>query len=204
MGGEQDTGGGQGAFAGADGVVGDAGRVYHMGDAEAACLWGVWGKLGGWNGLQGCSDGLGSVLRHSRAAAHGSEWGRAGGSAVVDKHVDDDVAVALRVPGCSTRVKGAGCGELGSVGGLLDRHLGQWGWQSSFIEQQTCSNEHIHTWLRSTVCWAVDNFRASFTALLAVSGVSAGVWVPDEAQVVISEVVAGVATIVGSDVAVER
>jgi hypothetical protein len=51
----------------------------------------------------------------------------------------------------------------------------------------------------STVFWAVDDFRASFTASLAVSGVSAGVWVLDKAQVIVSEVVAAeVAAVVGS------
>jgi hypothetical protein len=47
MGDGQDAGGEWGALAGADGVVGDPGRVYHMGGGETARLRGVWGRLGG-------------------------------------------------------------------------------------------------------------------------------------------------------------
>jgi hypothetical protein len=43
----QNAGGERGALAGADGVVGDAGRVYHMGGGKTTCLRGVWGRLGG-------------------------------------------------------------------------------------------------------------------------------------------------------------
>jgi hypothetical protein len=78
-----------------------------------------------------------------------------------------------------------------------------WGQQSGSIEQQTCSNERICAWSRSAVCWAVDDFCASFMASLAVSGVSAGVWVLNEARVVVLEVVAAeVVAVVGSDMAV--
>jgi hypothetical protein len=53
MGDGQDAGGKRGALAGADGVVGDTGGVYHTGSGETARLRGVWGKLGGWNVLAG-------------------------------------------------------------------------------------------------------------------------------------------------------
>jgi hypothetical protein len=43
MGGKQGVGRGRGMFAGEDGVVGDAGGVYHTNDAETARLRGVWG-----------------------------------------------------------------------------------------------------------------------------------------------------------------
>ena len=92
---------------GVDSVVGDMSGVYSTGSCEMARLRGIWGELSGWNGLWGCSDGLGSVLCHSRVMAHGSEWRRVGGSAVVDKHVNDDMAVVPHILGCSTRVKGA-------------------------------------------------------------------------------------------------
>ena len=47
---------------------------------------------GGWSRDWGCSDGPGSALRRSRAAARGSERGRAGGSVVDDRRVVGDVA----------------------------------------------------------------------------------------------------------------
>jgi hypothetical protein len=45
MGGGQGSGGGQGVFTGVDGVVGDAGGVYHTGGGETARSRGVWGSL---------------------------------------------------------------------------------------------------------------------------------------------------------------
>jgi hypothetical protein len=50
--------------------------VTNGGGHETDHLWGVWGKLGGWNRDRGCSGG---VFRRSRAAARGSEQGRVGG-----------------------------------------------------------------------------------------------------------------------------
>ena len=81
-----------GASLGVDGVVGDAGGVYHTAGGEAARLLGVWGELGGWNRLWGCSAGSSRVFRCSVGVVRGSGWGRAGDSAVVDERVDDDVA----------------------------------------------------------------------------------------------------------------
>jgi hypothetical protein len=89
MGGEQGVGGGRGVFTGEDGVLGDAGGVYHTGGGETARLQGVWGELGGWNAFGGRSGGSGVVLRRFRAVASGLEWGRAGVSAVVDDDVAD-------------------------------------------------------------------------------------------------------------------
>jgi hypothetical protein len=79
MGSVQDTEGERGAFAGADGVVGDAGGVYHTEDTETARLQGVWGELGGWDMFRGCSAGSSRVFRCSGAVVRGPEWGRAGG-----------------------------------------------------------------------------------------------------------------------------
>jgi hypothetical protein len=55
--GELGARGGQGAFTGTDGVVGDAGRVYHTVGGETARFRGVWAKLSGWGAFQGCSSG---------------------------------------------------------------------------------------------------------------------------------------------------
>jgi hypothetical protein len=71
--GELGARGGQGAFTGTDGVVGDAGGVYHTGGGETARLRGVWDELGGWNVLGGRSGGSGVVLRRFRAVAGGLE-----------------------------------------------------------------------------------------------------------------------------------
>ena len=43
---ERGARGGQGAFAGADGVIGDAGRVYQMVWGETVRLGGFWGERG--------------------------------------------------------------------------------------------------------------------------------------------------------------
>ena len=85
---EGGTGGQTGGLRGLDGIVGDAGGVYHTGGGETARVQGVWGEQGGWDAFWGCS----SVFRCSGAVAGGPEWGRAGDSAVVDERVDDDVA----------------------------------------------------------------------------------------------------------------
>jgi hypothetical protein len=59
------------------------------------------------------------MLCHFSAVACGLERGRAGDSAVVDKHIDGDVAVALHVSGCSTADRGMGWGEPGAIRGFL-------------------------------------------------------------------------------------
>jgi hypothetical protein len=118
VGGGQDAGGERGVFARADSVAGDADGVYHTND-KMSCLLGVWGEPGGWNGLWGCSEDSSSGSCRFRAEACGLERGRVGDTAVVDKHVDSDVAVALHISGCSTGDRGTGWGEPGAVGGLL-------------------------------------------------------------------------------------
>jgi hypothetical protein len=117
------VGSGQGVEAGVDGVVSDVAGVWDTGGGETACFGGFCGRLGGRDGDWGCSEGSGAVCRRSRAAVHKPEWGRAGDWAVVDKHVDGDVTVALRVLGCSTRGTGASWGELGAVDGFPDLRL---------------------------------------------------------------------------------
>jgi hypothetical protein len=59
---------------------------------ETACLWLSWGEVGSWEAFRGCCNGSSSVFCCFRAAAGGSEWGRAGGSAIVDECVDGDLA----------------------------------------------------------------------------------------------------------------
>lgn len=75
---------GQGVFTGIDGVIGDAGRVYHMDDTKMVHLWGVWGEQGGWDTLWGCSGESRCMSHCSGAAVLGPEWGRAGEMAIVN------------------------------------------------------------------------------------------------------------------------
>jgi hypothetical protein len=53
-------------------------------DNKTSCLLGVWGELGGWNGLWGYSEDSSSGSCHFRAEACGPEWGRAGDLAIDD------------------------------------------------------------------------------------------------------------------------
>jgi hypothetical protein len=92
------AGGKRGVSLGTDGVVSDVVGVSDRVGGGTARFGGIWGELGGWNRLWGCSDGSGSEFCRSRAAARGPEWGRAGDLAVVGKRVDD-VAVVLGVSG---------------------------------------------------------------------------------------------------------
>jgi hypothetical protein len=96
-------------------------------------------------------------------------------------------------------------GELGGVGRLLDRRLGRWGLQGSSVEQMTRFDERSCSSSRKSVSSAVDSPCTSFTASLTVSGVSTGVWVLDDAQVVgLGVVAAGFVAFVHSDVAVAQ
>lgn len=82
-------------------------------------------ELGLWDAFWGCFAGSGTsgcIHRRSGAANGGPELGRAGDSVVVDKHIDDDVAVVLGVSE-RTGVWGASRGGLGCLGVLLDRRL---------------------------------------------------------------------------------
>ena len=85
------TGGERGA-KGVDGVVGDAGEVYHTDDAETARLRGVWGKPGGGDTSGGVCDTPGGMFLRSGAVVCVPEWGRGGGTAIIDAHAVDDVA----------------------------------------------------------------------------------------------------------------
>ena len=79
-------------FTGEDGVLGDAGGVYHTGGGETAHFGGFWGELGVRDASGGCSDVSGGVLLRSWAVVCVPERGRAGGIAVVEERVVDDVA----------------------------------------------------------------------------------------------------------------
>jgi hypothetical protein len=170
MGYGQDAGGKRGALAGADGVVGDAGGVYHTGGGEMARLRGVLGKLGGWNTFGGRSGGSGIVLRRFRAVASGLEWGEAGGSAIVDKRADSDVAELVDMWGVvvgswgTTGVWGASRGKQGGADRCRGRRRRRWGWQSRSVECTTHSDERIRTTSCNGICWAVEGVGASFTA----------------------------------------
>jgi hypothetical protein len=205
----------RGATELAGGEAGDGGRetvAVGVGDplsavkdvrrGETARLWLNWGELGRIGSERGCSDESGSVRRRSRGVARSPEWGRAGGSAVIDGSVDADVAVAFGGSSCITGVWESSWGWQGGVGGLLDRRCGEWGRQGSFVECTTRSDERVRTASYSSVSWAVHSLRTSFPACLSIPGVSVVVWVLDVAVVVVSEVVmAGVAAVVGGDVA---
>jgi hypothetical protein len=65
--------------------------VKGTGGGETDRLWGVWGKLGGWDIFEGRFGVPGSEARRFAAADCGPGWGKAWGSIVV---VDD---VAVRV-----------------------------------------------------------------------------------------------------------
>ena len=88
----------------------------------------------------------------------------------IDRHVDDDVACSTEVCGVVpgswlvTGAWGVGWGELGRLGGVLERRLGRWGWWSCSVECTTRSDEHTRTTSHNGVPLAVDGVVASFTA----------------------------------------
>ena len=75
-------------------------------------------------GSSGASWVFGHVHCYSGAAGSGPGFGRVRGWAVVNEHVDSDVAAVCIILGCSTGETGAGWGGLSCLGGLLDHHLG--------------------------------------------------------------------------------
>jgi hypothetical protein len=90
---------------------------------------------------------------------------------------------------CRTGVTGASWGELGGVGGLLDRRCSYLG---GFVEYTTHSEERVCTTSRNGVSRAVDGVGAAFTAGGWVSMVSGAVCMLDGALDTVSEaVVAG-------------
>ena len=119
--GEQGCAGGNGGAGGAwglsavvDSVVNDASGVWDAGGSETVRCWGFRGELGLWDAFRGRFASSGCVRRRSGAAGGGFELGKAGDSVVVDKHVGDDVAVALGVSE-RTAVWGVSWGEVGGV-----------------------------------------------------------------------------------------
>jgi hypothetical protein len=120
----------QGVFLGVDNVVSDVAEVWDMGVGETSRFWVFWCELGGWDGLWGCFGGFMSVHHHFPAVARGPEWGRAGCSAIVDGHVIDDIACLVDACGVIlgswwiTGAQRSSRGELGCLGGVLDRCWG--------------------------------------------------------------------------------
>ena len=99
--------------------------------------------------------------------------------------------------------KGFKQGGLGGVGRCRACHRRRWGWLSLSIVQTMHFNEHSCSLSFKSVSLAVDSPCMLVTALLTVSGVSAAVWVLDEAKVIVSGAVAAVfIIIVGGDMAV--
>jgi hypothetical protein len=98
------------------------------------------------------------------------EGARAGDTAIVNRHVIDDVAGHVDAHGvfvgwwCVTKERGVSRVELEGVESGLDRRWERGARQNSSVEQQTRSGEHVRAWSRSGVCWAVDSVSASFTA----------------------------------------
>ena len=62
------------------------------------------------------------------------EWGRAGDVAVIDEHIDGDVAAAWGGLRYRTVGWGSSWGALGAVDGRLGLHLGFWGRQFHSVE----------------------------------------------------------------------
>ena len=79
----------------------------------------------------------------------------------VDKHIDDDMAVALGVL-CSTGDWGTSWGKQGGAEECGGRHWRLWSWWGCSIECTTHSDECIHTTLHNGICCAVDSVGASF------------------------------------------
>ena len=129
----------------------------------------------------------------SGASVHGLEWSRAGDTAVVDKHVDDDmahhIALGYIAGGRGTSWGGPG-GKQGCVWGLLGRRCSWWGCLGGFVEYTMRSEEHVRTTSRNGFSWAVDGLWVSFTASLTVSGASVVVSVLDMALDAVFEVAA--------------
>jgi hypothetical protein len=116
--------------------------------------------------------------------------------------IGGDVAFARAGSGCERRDWGSSWGWQGGVRGVLDQRWGWWGWQSGSVKYTTCFDEHVCSSLRNSIVWAVDCLNTSFTASLTASRVPVSVWVLDVTQIVVLGVsAAGVAAIVGCDIA---
>jgi hypothetical protein len=134
------------------------------GNGGTARLGPSWAELGWMGSERGCSES-GSVFRCSRDVVRGPEWGGAGGTAIIDGHVDGDVAMVWRGSRWGTGVWGSGRGELGGLGRVLDRRWRWGGWLSGFVNCATRSDERVCTSSRSSVFWAIDSLDVLFTAL---------------------------------------
>jgi hypothetical protein len=174
-----------------------------VGGGETAGFWGFWGELGVWDAFRGCFAGSSRVCCCSGAAGGSPALGGAGDSVVVDKYVDDDVAVERGGSRCGAGGWGTSWGERASVGRLLESRSGFWGWPGSSVEQTTRSDERLFSQSHNCVCRAADCRCGLLHVWAAASEVSEVVWVLDKALAVVSEVVvADIAAVVGSNVAV--
>jgi hypothetical protein len=63
--------------------------VEDAGGSETTRLWGVWGKLVGWDKFRVHSDESSIVFRHFRAVACRPEWGRMQGLVIIDGDIAD-------------------------------------------------------------------------------------------------------------------
>ena len=100
-------------------------------------------------------------------------------------------------------VRGTGWGLLGSVKWLLDRCFEFCGEQDRPIEWTTHFDKQVCSSSLNIICWAIGHLCTLFLAWHLVHEVVAVIWQLIITLVVVSEVVlAGVATVVGSDVSV--
>ena len=105
--------------------------------------------------------------------------------------------------GCGLGVRGTSRGGRGGAEGCRDGGWRWWGLRGGFVEQMMCLDEHACSSLRDSVFWAVDHRPGLLLAWVAVFKVTTAVWMLDEALVVVFwPFAAGVAAVVGSDVAV--
>jgi hypothetical protein len=116
----------------------------------------IWGGAVDDVGLGPAAGGLGVAVRCSGVTVHSPGWGIAGGSAVVDGYVDGGVAAGRGGSGHGTTVWGTSWGAQGGLGGGTRRRWGSLGWQDSFVESTTRSDEHVCSSSCDSVCWAID------------------------------------------------
>jgi hypothetical protein len=78
------------------GVVGNnaasLAQLKHVGGGKMVHFGGFWGELGCWDSFRGCPDGSPGVFHPSRAMVRGPERGRAGGLAIINRYIIDDMA----------------------------------------------------------------------------------------------------------------
>ena len=130
-------------------------------------------------GKQGCFEESGSVCRRSRDVVRGPEWGRAGGWAIVVKHVVGDVAAFGGGRGGLTR----GCGAADGRGGVL---VGPCGFGvAADGGYSTISGDYSATVVSDVACVAgplADSGGGSSAAggrWVALEGVCSFIWAAD-------------------------